>query len=285
MWMIDMPDVLIVCLAIAGSLLGLALLLGLLYLLWLVRPRGGKPADTSLLAHYAHRGLHGGGVPENSLAAFRRACEAGYGIELDVQLSRDGEVMVYHDYVLGRMTPCQQKLCEMDAADLAALPLGGTHETIPTFAQVLELVDGRVPLLVELKGETFNTALCEKVAALLRDYQGSYCIESFNPLLLKEIRKCLPDAYCGLLYTNVVRDKQKATPIHVALTGMAFNFLCKPNFIAYNQVDRRSLPVRLTTGFYKAPRFVWTVRTENRDTLPTAYEPAECAIFELSDPS
>ena len=150
-----------------GSLISLALLLALILLAVLVFPRKTvKPSD-ALLCDYAHRGLHGRGVPENSPEAFELACRAGYGIELDVQLSADGEVMVFHDYTLIRMTGKEGKLCERTAAELGAICLGESDQTIPTFAQVLALVNGRVPLLVELKGESTDSSLCPKVAELL----------------------------------------------------------------------------------------------------------------------
>ncbi len=276
-----MPGFLMVFLIALGSLLGLLLLLGLMWLLLLVRPQGKNPADKALLCDYAHRGLHDDRIPENSLAAFARACETGFGIELDIRLSRDGEVMVFHDDTLERMTGDPRYLSELSAEELGTLTLAGTRETIPTLAAVLALVDGRVPLLVELKGESFDTSLCQKAAALLRDYKGSFCIESFNPLLIKEMRRHLPDAFCGLLYTHVVRDKQKVSVINLALTAMAMNFLCKPNFIAYNEKDRRALPVRLSTGLYHAPRFIWTIRS--RDALDEAHAAGACPIFERID--
>ncbi|MBQ5791548.1 MAG: glycerophosphodiester phosphodiesterase, partial [Clostridia bacterium] len=154
------------------SLLGLIGLLILLYLLLFLRPRGRKPKDSRLLCDYAHRGLHGNGVPENSLLAFGEAVKKGFGIELDVQLSADGVVMVFHDYTLIRMTGKEEKLKNLTAEELQALSLAGTEQTIPTFREVLELVDGKVPLLVELKGEDLNSALCPKVAELLQEYQG-----------------------------------------------------------------------------------------------------------------
>ncbi len=273
-----MPTPVILLLGIAGGILALCILNLLLYLLIFVRPRGKAPADPSLLCDYAHRGLHGGGIPENSLHAFTLACEAGVGIELDVRLSRDGKVMVFHDDTLSRMTGDNRKLAELSAAELQGLRLAGTDEVIPTFAEVLRLVDGRVPLLVELKGEALDTALCPKVAALLRDYGGSYCIESFNPLLLHAMEKELPKAYCGLLYTNVVRDKKKRSLLHMLLTAMTLNFLCRPQFIAYNELNRDSLPVMLTTRMYHAQKFVWTVRS--REDLDTAHKKGECPIFE-----
>lgn len=260
------------------SVAALILLIWLLYLLLLVRPRAKKPPKKSLSRAYAHRGLHGNGIPENSLVAFEAACQRGVGIELDVQLSRDGEVMVFHDYTLIRMTGADGKVCDLNACELQTLSLDGTEQRIPTFVQVLELVGGRVPILVELKGESFDTSLCEKVAVLLSAYEGDYCIESFNPLLIKEIKKKLPSAFCGLLYTNVCRDKKKTSMLNLLLTWMALNCLAKPNFIAYNQEERHSLPVRLTTKLYRAPKFVWTVRTDAE--MSRAKQEGECPIFE-----
>ncbi len=269
-----MHPALIILLAVTGGIL----LAGLIYLLVLVRPRSKAPKNPALLCDYAHRGLHSDGIPENSLAAFEKACEAGFGIELDVQLSRDGTVMVFHDYTLVRMTGREGKLRDLTAAELKTLSLNGTAETIPTFAEVLALVDGRVPLLVELKGEDLNTVLCGKVAALLTDYKGAYCLESFNPLLIGKMRKYLPEAYRGLLYTNVCRDKKKYTPLNLVISAMLLNGVAKPHFIACNYKDRGSLPVCLTTKLYSAPRFVWTVRDKEEFSL--AHELGEYAIFE-----
>lgn len=267
-----------IAIIIFSSILSLALLLALIYLLVLILPRKDVKPEPALLCHYVHRGLHGKEIPENSLAAFERACEAGYGIELDVQLSRDGKVMVFHDYSLKRMTGLDKKLCELDANELTSLFLAGSEQTIPTFEQVLALVDGRVPILIELKGEDINTALCEKVAAILKNYKGAYCLESFNPLLIGNMKKFLPDAYRGLLYTNVCREKKKRSALNIALTAMALNVVAKPHFIAYNKADRNSLPVKLTTKLYGAQRFVWTLKS--RDELEIAKALDEWAIFE-----
>jgi len=266
---------------IVGTVLSLALILAILYILIFVRPRGKEPQDKSLLCDYAHRGLHGNGVPENSLEAFELASAGGFGIELDVQLSKDGEVMVFHDYTLIRMTGCDKKLCELTAEELKELNLAGTEQKIPTLREVLSLVDGRVPILVELKGENFDTSLCPKVAEILKDYSGRFCIESFNPLLVKEMRKLFPDRFCGLLYTNAVRDKKKASALNVVITLMALNFLCSPNFISYNEKDRDSLPVKITTRLYRTPKFIWTVN--NKASLDRAHELGECPIFEKID--
>ena len=176
------------------------------------------------------------------------------------------------------MTGREEKLCELSSEELESLRLGGTDQCIPSFENVLRLVDGRVPILVELKGENFDTSLCPRVAEILKGYNGDFCIESFNPLLIKEIKKYLPSAFCGLLYTNVIRDKKKRSFLNVALSSMSLNFLARPNFIAYNKLDRDAFPVKLTTKFFCAVRFVWTVKGE--EEINCAETLGECLIFE-----
>lgn len=260
-------------------ILGIIVLLCGLYLTVFIRPQAKSPENKHLLCSYAHRGLHGKEIPENSIAAFKAAIDKGYGIELDVQLSLDGTVMVFHDYTLSRMTGVDKRLCNLSENELKTLSLACSDQHIPTFEEVLALVNGAVPLLVELKGETLDASLCPKVAQLLENYKGDYCIESFNPLLLKEMRKYLPKAYYGQLYTNVCRDKKKHSVLNILLVCMVFNFLARPNFIAYNKKDRNSLPVKITTKFYKSPKFVWTVK--NREEIDLAKQKGEYPIFEL----
>lgn len=276
-----MIGLIITLVSIAGTLL----LVALLYLLLIIRPAARAPKNEKLLCDYAHRGLHKGNkegtAPENSLAAFELACAAGFGIELDVQLSSDGVVMVFHDDTLIRMTGREGRVCDFTAEELGKMRLAESEETIPTFKQVLELVGGRVPLLVELKGESLDKSLCPKVAEMLKEYGGDYCIESFNPLLVGEMKKLLPDAFCGLLYTNVCHEKKKNTAKNLAVTLMLLNFIAKPDFISYNQVYRESLQVKLTTRFYHAPKFVWTTR--GQEEIDVAHKKGECPIFEILD--
>lgn len=279
------PEIFYILLGICGSLVSLAAVAFIVYLLFLVRPKGEAPEDKTLLCDYAHRGLHGNGVPENSLSAFELACRAGYGIELDIQLSKDGEVMVFHDGALKRMTGVDKDLCELTAAELSELRLAGTEHKIPTLREVLALVDGRVPLLVELKGGTLDTTLCGKAYEILKDYKGSFCLESFNPWLVKGIKELMPDRFCGLLYSNMVRDKKRAgkkvTALDRIVSAMALTFVCKPNFIAYNEEDRNSFPVRITTRFYKTPKFIWTVTS--KAAVDRAHALGEYPIFEKID--
>ena len=249
--------------------------LAVIFLLYLisVKPRK-REFNNNLLVNYAHRGLWGKTIPENSLKAFDNAVKNGFAIELDVQLSKDNVVMVFHDYTLKRMTGAEGKLSDLTLKELKELSLLNSDEKIPTFMEVLEIVNGKVPLLVELKGENLDSSLCPKVADILKDYKGEYCVESFNPLLIKNIKKYLPDVFCGQLYTNVVKEKKKVSILNILLTLMSFNFLAKPDFIAYNKNARNSLPVKITTELFKAPKFVWTVKDEDR-----RFE-NECIIFE-----
>ena len=265
-------------------ILGVCLLLGLIYLLVLIRPRARKPSNEALLCDYAHRGLHGGEIPENSLAAFEKACEAGFGIELDVQLSRDGTVMVFHDYTLARMTGREGKLKELDAAELQSLSLNGTTETIPTFAEVLALVDGRVPLLVELKGENLDTSLCEKVASHLSAYKGTYCLESFNPLLIGYVKRKRPEYKRGQLVTILKKkDANQPFPVRFMLSHMLLNFISRPHFIAFDMMKKPTVGILAASSVLGAKKFAWTVRSaEDYNSLK---ERGILSIFENFTPS
>ena len=215
---------------------------------------------------YAHRGLHNNSetgeiphIPENSLAAFELAAEKGFAIELDVQLSKDGEVYVFHDYDLFRMTGRKAKLSELSSDELDGLRLLDTDERIPRFSEVLELVSGRVPILVELKGESMDTSLCPKADAILSGYSGEYIVESFNPMLLFWYRKHRPEVIRGQLYTNVVKSNGFSA-LNLLLTGMLFNFLVRPDFVAYDKARPEAIPV-VMTRLFGAGQYVWTIKS------------------------
>ena len=235
------------------------------FLIWLalIAPRARKRAVKPFLRPYAHRGLWGDTAPENSLAAFELAVKAGFAIELDVQLSSDGEVMVFHDYTLTRMCGKDVKLAALRAAELAACTLGDTEEHIPTLAEVLALVGGRVPLLIELKGESGNTALCPAVAALLDAYRGEWCVESFNPLLLRWFKKNRKDAVRGLLSTDLIKEKKSGSRVlNFALSALWLTFLCRPAFHAWDQHYPRRLALRCGIKCFGAASLVYTVKNQ-----------------------
>jgi glycerophosphoryl diester phosphodiesterase len=153
---------------------------------------------------FAHRGLHGDGLPENSAAAIVAAVEAGYGVEFDLQLSSDGRAMVFHDRTLDRMTDRHGPVLGETSTTLARIALGGTQETIPTLAEVLGLVAGRVPLLIELKGADGTLgpevgALERAVAKDLAGYDGPVAVMSFNPHSVAALAKALPGRPRGLV--------------------------------------------------------------------------------------
>jgi len=157
-------------------------------------------------------------------------------------------------------------LSEQTAEQLSALRLLTstglpTEEKIPTLTEVLALVDGKVPLLIELKGENSDTALCEAADRILQSYHGAYCVESFNPMLLEWYKKNRKEVYRGLLYTDVFRVKEKNL-LNLMLSGMMFNLFIRPHFIAYDFHFAKKFPVLVTTKLYGADHFIWTVRTE-----------------------
>lgn len=250
-----------ICLYIVLALLALIFCI---YVLVLVRPGKKRPHDSVFDREYAHRGLHSDTVPENSLTAFRLAAENGYGIELDIQLSADGEVYVFHDYTLVRMTGEEGLLSKTSSADLEKMRLLSgdkpTDEKIPTLREVLDAVDGRVPILVELKGESTDTSLCPKADEILREYKGPYCVESFNPMLIAWYHKNRPEVYRGILSTDVFREKKK-NALNFIIGAMALNVLARPDFIAYNHKYPSRLCVKICTAFFRADRFMWTART------------------------
>lgn len=158
--------------------------IAVLYLLMIMPAMLGRPDMEPFKRWlYAHRGLHDNSsdAPENSLRAFKRAVEAGYGIELDIQLSKDKKPVVFHDFTLERICGRPGKVCDYTYEELRRFKLCDSDEGIPSFADVLKLVDGRVPLIVELKIEHTDLSLCPIADKLLRQYSGRYCIESFHP--------------------------------------------------------------------------------------------------------
>ena len=232
--------------------------------LFLIAPRARKKAMQSFRCSYAHRGLWNGERPENSLAAFAAACEAGFGIELDVQLSADGTVMVFHDYTLDRVCGRPGKLAELTAAELCKIPLNGVeNECIPTLQQVLDTVNGRVPLLIELKGESVDTALVPVVLEQLRSYQGAWCMESFNPMLLRAVRKQDPTVVIGLLSSDLIREKRKGSKLlNFALSQLLLTFLCRPAFHAWDHQYPHRVALQTGIKLLGAGSFVYTIHTQ-----------------------
>ena len=240
------------------------LFLGALVYLFLIMPRIRDRADMEMImTNYSHRGLWNASVPENSLRAFLWAAQEGYGIELDVQLSRDKQLMVFHDNDLKRMCGIDKKISDMTCRELKALTLKGTDQTIPTLAEVLYFIDGRVPLIIELKSNGKDTEICKRFAAMLDKYQGAFCVESFDPRLVAWFKKYRPRYARGQLVTKMKKcDSIKDTLGSFCLSRLIGNILSRPDFIAVDGRIQKSLSIRACHKLFKVPVFVWTVRTQ-----------------------
>lgn len=216
--------------------------------------------------NYAHRGLHSEdkSVPENSLEAFRLAGRAGYGAELDVRLTKDGQVVVFHDDTLDRMCGVHARVDEKSYDELKLLSLCGTSQRIPLLTEVLEIYGGRGPLIVELKNGSRNRELCEKTYAILSDYPGEVCVESFNPKIVRWFRFHAKDLVRGQLATTA-RDYNDALSKRTIfmLSHCLMNFMSRPQFISY-RIGHRPLSVRLAEAM-GAMRFGWTAYNERAE--------------------
>ena len=214
---------------------------------------------------YAHRGLHGNGIPENSMAAFKAALDNGYGIELDVHLLCDGNLAVIHDSLLNRTTGEAGHVEDLTTAQLKNYHLEGTEETIPEFMDVLTLFNGKAPLIIELKPQDGNyAALAEATCKMLETYKGVFCIESFDPRCVAWLKKNRPDIIRGQLTENFTKSRSDLPDyLKFALTHCLTNFMCVPDFVAYKFADRKdSFSVRVCRQLWKAQGVAWTLRSK-----------------------
>ncbi|MBO6159758.1 MAG: glycerophosphodiester phosphodiesterase [Firmicutes bacterium] len=229
--------------------------------------------------NFAHRGLHNleKGIPENSIAAFNAACEAGYGSELDVQLTKDGQVVVFHDDDLKRVCGVDARVDSKTLEELEELRLLGTEQGIPLFTEVLAAVNGRAPLIVELKTGPQNDELCEKTYEILAGYEGEYCIESFDPRIVSWFRKNAPEIVRGQLACSIEGyGKSENKVMSYLMSRCLLNFLGRPQFIAY-EITAMPLPVKAALKM-GAKNVCWTSKNasneEGRDTVIfEGYEP------------
>ena len=261
------------------------LVLAILYILSL-RGRTGHPGLEKLRGwNYAHRGLHSKGIPENSLAAFRAAVDQGYGAEFDVHLLKDGGLAVIHDSRLARTTGLEGRVEDLTVEELKNCPLEGTAETIPTFQQVLSVFSGKTPIVIELKPEGGNhAALCEAACKAMEGYEGIWCMESFDPRVVHWLRKNRPDIIRGQLSENYLRKPQSKLPIPLkfALGFYLENFLCRPDFIAYDFYTRKVLSNPICRRLWGLEAVTWTVRTP--EDHETAVKEGWIVIFENYTP-
>ena len=214
---------------------------------------------------YAHRGLHNNKskAPENSLRAFQLAVENGYGIELDVQLTKDLVAVVLHDYNLKRACKLDLRVAELTYEELKEYRLFKSQEHIPTFQEVLEVVNGKVPLIIELKIPRKAEILCDLVSKKLQDYKGIYCIESFNPYGLLWYKKHFPKVVRGQLSTDFAKEKIDGDKFqYFILKHLLMNFQTKPDFIAYHHVYKKGLSFTLCRKLFRVKTVAWTIQSQ-----------------------
>lgn len=280
---------LLICLKIVLSVVTLPVL----YLIS-IKPRlYGRPDYKPFLGHmYAHRGLHNmnpalrklrrikgiteGDFPENSYAAIKRAADLGYGIEFDVHLTKDDIPVIFHDDTLTRMCGVKGYLRDYTYSELQQLRLLGTDERIPAFADVLEMVDGRVPLIIEYKVEKNADKLCGICDAILSNYNGLYCIESFHPLAVRWYKMHRPDVVRGQLSEDFTRRKMNIP--HFLLSHLIGNCYASPDFIAYNCKHHDEISRNICRRLYRSMSVAWTVRSQ--DELDRIEKRFDLFIFE-----
>ena len=214
------------------------------------------------------------------MAAFRKARDMGYGVELDVHLLADGNLAVIHDSQLKRMTGSEGRIEDLTTAQLRSYRLNGTEETIPEFRQVLDLYAGRAPLIVELKVMGNNyAALCERACEMLDSYKGVYCMESFDPRCVYWLKKKRPDVIRGQLTENYFKRKNKLPfVLKCLLTHQMLNFLTMPDFVAYRYEDCATFSYWLVRKFWKTEGVAWTL--DNREDYEKAVQDGLIPIFE-----
>lgn len=234
---------------------------------------------------YAHRGLYDNehGIPENSMAAFRRAVDKGYGIELDVHLTADNQLVVFHDDTLTRMCGMNKKISSFLYSDLMQLRLLGTEEGIPLFKDVLELIDGKVPLIIELKVDGSNqNLLCPLAWQLLSRYKGDYCIESFHPFVLQWFKRHEPQVVRGQLSCNFFKENPHCDIVLFLMSNLMTNFFTHPDFIAYKYLDLDNPAVIYNRKLFHIMTVVWTI--PGKPTYDRFKNKVDVMIFEGFEP-
>jgi len=231
----------------------------------------------------AHRGLHTENqqIPENSLPSFEAARKAGYGVELDVQLSKDGQVVVFHDDDLKRACGVDKLVNSLNWEELSTLPLFGTQECMPLLVTALDVL-GDAPVIVELKPAGANNAkLCTEVLKIMRTYGKRWCIESFDPRIVGWFRKNAPDVLRGQLSAPPAKFDTLSKGKAFLLGNVLLNFISRPHFLAYNTAPP-TLIVKLCKAM-KPMNVAWTVRPGH--DIAKHEKENDCVIFEYYMPT
>ena len=215
----------------------------------------------------AHRGLHdaAAGVIENTASAFAAAMAGGYAIETDLQVSADGEAMVYHDDGLGRLTEGAGRLDAMTAAQLRAVPFKASADRMQSLGELCALAAGRVPLVIELKGRfDGDRRLAARVADVLRTYPGPAAVMSFDPQQVEAVRALSPDLPRGIVAERSYHHPEWTmvpAPVRRDMTWFSHAWRTRPHFLAYSVRDLPAAAPLVARHAFGLPLLTWTVRT------------------------
>ena len=247
-------------------LLVLILIIIFIYL-YSIKPNNAR--KQALLPYHkkyiAHRGFYNNeDVPENSLLAFKKAVENDYGIELDIQLTTDDQLVVFHDTSLQRMCGIDKNLVDRSYKELQEYSLLNTKHKIPLFSDVLKCLKKDTPLIIEIKSDGRYIETTKKVVQMMKNYDGLYNIESFNPLVVKYLKDNEPDIIRGQLSYNYLIDKNSKINLFLKFiaTNLLFTFYSKPDYIAYDINNMHNLSFKIISKIYKAECVAWTVKSK-----------------------
>ena len=204
------------------------------------------------VTRFAHRGLHDKESAENTMASFKKAVAAGYGIELDVRLSADGIPVIFHDETTGRLCDKDLIVGETSFEELRSLKIGKNAEQMPTLKEVLDLVGTKVPLIIEIKNGHGVRPICDAVMRELRFFPGFYCVQSFSPFILKWFADHEPYILRGQLSFDFFaprHEREESFPVKIGATYLLENVISRPDYVAYNIRDFHKIPLKISRCF------------------------------------
>lgn len=236
------------------------------------------PYESPLIAHrglFDNQGLR----PENSMAAFSNAIDNHYGIELDIQKTADDKLVIFHDDDLMRMCGVDKILSECTYEELLSLRLANSEEQIPLFADFLKLVNGAVPLIIEIKPDGDWSKTTYMVLDILKEYQGEFCIESFNPRVMGIVRRECPHITRGQLASNFFYDEPSwSWGKKFILSNLMMNFVSRPDFIAFDHKYPHLFSYKVVKSVFGCINVCWTIKSQSE--LEAARKHFDSFIFD-----
>lgn len=247
------------------------------------RPRleGFAPFEKVMIAH---RGFYDNNsdAPENSLPAFRKAVEAGFGIEMDVQLTKDGKLVVFHDETLKRMCGADRVLTDLTYEELMEYRLAHSDERVPLFRDVFEIFRNKIPAVIEIKPHGDYIRTIEELMKYLDGYDGAYCVESFHPAAVHWFRRHRPDILRGQISTVYSKATKQPWIVKFVATNLMCNFYARPDFISYNFKYKDQFSYRLLRKLYRVENVAWTI--QSKEDMRKAEGTFGIFIFDSFDP-